>query len=91
MRVLSPNTLPEWTKCGGHTAIWAAQLSPLTLDIRSTLGDNEHGHRPPSCVGVRGEFRYKAYDIDVLHTDGDRIVAMWSFSQDQTATDLRRS
>lgn len=59
----------------------------LRLDTRSILADEEHVVAIHHATARRGDFRYEAHEIDVFHLDGERIVAMWSFSEDQAATD----
>jgi hypothetical protein len=32
-------------------------------------------------------FDYHAHEVDIFHISGKRITEMWSFSEDQAATD----
>jgi uncharacterized protein len=59
----------------------------LKLDNTSILGDDEHVVAIHHARASRGRLEYEAHEIDVFHVDRGRIVAMWSFSEDQAATD----
>jgi len=59
----------------------------LTLDTKAVFADDEHAIAVHSATAQRGEFSYRAHEVDVFHVEADRIVEIWSFSEDQGATD----
>jgi ketosteroid isomerase-like protein len=59
----------------------------LTLDTKAVFADDEHAIAVHSATAQRGEFSYRAHEIDVFHLGADRVLELWSFSEDQIATD----
>jgi hypothetical protein len=81
--------LSEWTKLLGPMRRYGLHSSDtLALDVPSPLGDDEHVIAIHHASAIRGVFPLRRSRVDVVHTDGDRIVATWSFLHGQSATDL---
>jgi hypothetical protein len=59
----------------------------LRLNTVTLIGDDRHvvaGHEATAQVDG---FRYAAHEVDVFHVEDARIASLWSFSEDQQATD----
>lgn len=59
----------------------------LRLETISLLADEHHVvaiHRASAAIDG---FDYEAHEVDVFHLRGSQVAAIWSFSEDQTATD----
>ncbi len=59
----------------------------LRLDTRSIFADDEHAVAIHRATANRPGFGYDAHEVDVFHISAGRITEMWSFSEDQAATD----
>ena len=59
----------------------------LKLDTRSVFADEHHVVAVNSASASRDGFTYRAHEIDVFHLSGGLITELWSFSEDQDATD----
>jgi uncharacterized protein len=59
----------------------------LRLNTKAIMVDGGHVVAIHEASAVRDDFHYSAHEIDVFHVADARIVAMWSFSEDQAATD----
>jgi ketosteroid isomerase-like protein len=59
----------------------------LRLDTRSVFADDEHAVAIHRATAKVPGFDYHAHEVDVFHISGKRITEMWSFSEDQAATD----
>jgi ketosteroid isomerase-like protein len=59
----------------------------LKLDTKAIVADGGHMVAIHEATATKGDFHYRAHEIDVFHVSDGRIVAMWSFSEDQAATD----
>lgn len=59
----------------------------LRLDTQSILEGGGHVVAIHEATAERGALKYRAHEIDIFHVEDDRIVSIWSFSEDQAATD----
>jgi ketosteroid isomerase-like protein len=59
----------------------------LRLDTRSVFADEHHAIAVHWATAHREGFIYQAHEIDVFHLSGGLITELWSFSEDQDATD----
>lgn len=59
----------------------------LRLHTQAILAEGRHVVAIHVATARRGGHRYTAHEIDVFHVDEGRITEMWSFSEDQAATD----
>ncbi|MGA2529538.1 MAG: nuclear transport factor 2 family protein [Acidimicrobiales bacterium] len=78
----------------GHTQLFAAMRryaerseGTLRLNTQSILGDGAHAVAIHAATGNRNGQSYSAHEIDVFHVENGMITEMWSFSEDQAATD----
>jgi muconolactone delta-isomerase len=59
----------------------------LRLDTRSIFAEDEHAEAIHRATAQVPGFNYHAHEIDVIHISGKHITQMWSFPEDQAATD----
>jgi ketosteroid isomerase-like protein len=59
----------------------------LHLHTLCILGAGTHAVAIHAASARRGQLQYSAHEIDVFHVAGGLITEMWSFSEDQDATD----
>ena len=59
----------------------------LHLDTLSVLGEGTHAVAIHAATARRGHLQCSAHEIDLFHVENGRITEMWSFSEDQDATD----
>ena len=78
----------------GPDEVWQAMLrygehsgQTLHLDTRSIFADDEHAVAIHQATATPPGFRYEAHEVDLFHIEDGQIVEMWSFSEDQEATD----
>lgn len=78
----------------GSDEVWDAMTrygehshGTLQLDTRSVFADDEHAVAIHKATAHLPVFDYRAHEVDVFHIDAGRITEMWSFSENQAATD----
>jgi predicted SnoaL-like aldol condensation-catalyzing enzyme len=59
----------------------------LQLDTMSIFADDEHAVAIHRATAQIPGFNYHAHEVDVFHINQGKITEMWSFSEDQAATD----
>jgi ketosteroid isomerase-like protein len=59
----------------------------LLLDTQTMLAGAGHVVAIHAATATVAEFDYQAHEVDVFHLRDGRIAALWSFSEDQEATD----
>jgi len=100
-RLLSPRVV--WHVAGenplagtfrGHTQVFEAMRryaarseGTLRLQTQAILGDGVHVVALHTATATRPGVHYSAHEIDVFHVEHGTITEMWSFSEDQAATD----
>jgi ketosteroid isomerase-like protein len=78
----------------GHTEVFEAMRryaqrseGTLRLNTQSILGAGLHAVAIHAATANRDDKSYSAHEIDVFHVEDGLITEMWSFSEDQAATD----
>lgn len=78
----------------GHDEVFAAMRryaehsgGTLRLDTKSIVGDGLHAVAIHEATAIGSGHSYSAHEVDVFHVEGGVISKMWSFSEDQEATD----
>ena len=59
----------------------------LTLDTQLVFADEHHAIAVHLATAHCEGFAYPAHEIDIFHLSGGLITELWSFSEDQDATD----
>jgi ketosteroid isomerase-like protein len=62
-------------------------LGTLHLETQCVLGEGQHAVAIHAATAHRDELDYAAHEVDVFHVVDGLIVEMWSFSENQAATD----
>lgn len=65
----------------------AASSGSLRLDTMTVLADDTHVIAVHAASASVGGFAYTAHEVDVFHVSDGLITEMFSFSEDQDATD----
>jgi uncharacterized protein len=100
-RLLSPGIV--WHVAGenpfagtfrGHSEVFAAMRryaegsqGTLRLNTQCVVGEGTHAVAVHAATAKRDGHSYSAHEIDVFHVESGTITEMWSFSEDQAATD----
>ncbi len=78
----------------GHSEVFAAMRrygegsqGTLRLNTQCVLGEGTHAVAVHAATAKRDGHSYSAHEIDVFHVENGTITEMWSFSEDQAATD----
>lgn len=72
---------------GAMRAYGEASGHTLRLSTMSLQPDTHHVVAIHDATATSRDVDYQAHEVDVVHVRGPLIEAMWSFSEDQTATD----
>ena len=59
----------------------------LSLNTVTLVADAGHVVAIHEARAELAGLRYSAHEVDVFHIEGEQISEMWSFSEDQAATD----
>lgn len=72
------DAMRRYGETSGHT---------LELNTLSLVGDDTHVIAVHDASAHVPGFEYHAHEVDVFHIRDRQVSAMWSFSEDQAATD----
>jgi ketosteroid isomerase-like protein len=83
--LLSPHVV--WRVSGDNPLAGTFRGHTEVLNTQVILGEGVHAVAIHDVSGIRHGRSYLAHEIDLFHVENGTITEMWSFSEDQVATD----